>query len=65
VATTTGLIMQGSQLGHALGPPVLALIVSSFGGWHAAPLALGSAAAAGTLLSLALAVLERQRERFV
>ena len=53
-----------SQLGHAMGPPVLAVIVSSFGGWHAAPLALGSAAVVGLFLSLALATLERQKERF-
>jgi MFS family permease len=64
VATTTGLIMQGSQLGHAMGPPVLAVIVSSFGGWHAAPLALGSAAVVGLFLSWVLATLERQKERF-
>ena len=64
VATTTGLIMQGSQLGHAMGPPVLAVIVSYFGGWHAAPLALGSEAVVGIFLSLVLATLERQKERF-
>ena len=62
VATTNGLIMQGSQLGHTLGPPVMAVIVSYFGGWHAAPLALGSAAAVGIILSLILATLERQKE---
>ena len=62
VATTTGLIMQGSQLGHAMGPPVLAVIVSHFGGWHASPLLLGAAALTGISLSLVLAKLEREKE---
>ena len=63
VATTNGLIMQGSQLGHTLGPPVMAVIVSYFGGWHAAPLALVSAATVGVVLSLVLATLERHKEK--
>lgn len=59
VATTSGLIMQGSQLGQVLGPPLLALTVSRLGGWQAAPLLPGVAAFLGIILSLGLAVLER------
>ncbi|MBN2125562.1 MAG: MFS transporter [Deltaproteobacteria bacterium] len=61
VATTNGLIMQGSQLGQMIGPPALALIVSGPGGWQAAPWLLILAAAIGIGLSLALAVLEKRR----
>ena len=62
VATTNGLIMQGSQLGQTLGPPALALIVSKTGDWQSAPWLLATSAVAGIMLSLGLAVLERKRE---
>lgn len=60
VATTNGLIMQGAQLGQVLGPPILALIVSTLGGWQAAPALLIPAAGLGILLSFVLAALERK-----
>jgi len=62
VATTNGFIMQGSQLGQTLGPPALALIVSTTGSWQSAPWLLGLSAAAGMILSMVLATLERDRE---
>ena len=52
-------IMQGAQLGQVLGPPILALIVSTLGGWQAAPMLLIPAAGLGILLSFGLAALER------
>jgi DHA1 family inner membrane transport protein len=61
VATTSGLIQQGSSLGQVVGPPALALIVSTLGGWQAAPWFLGSVAAVGTFLSFFVARLERRR----
>jgi MFS family permease len=61
VATTNGLIMQGGQLGQVIGPPVLALMVSTGGGWNSAPWLLGGAAAVGVVLSLGLAALERRQ----
>lgn len=59
VATTNGIVMQGSQLGNVLGPPALAMVVSRFGGWQAAPLLLVLIAALGIAFSLRLAALER------
>jgi MFS family permease len=61
MATTNGLIMQGSQLGQVVGPPVLALIVSRLGGWQAAPILLVSAAGLGIVLALGLAWFERTK----
>lgn len=61
VATTNGLIMQGSQLGQMIGPPALALVISTGGGWHAAPWLLCCSALLGILLSFWLAFLERVR----
>jgi MFS family permease len=61
MATTNGLIMQGSQLGQVVGPPALALIVSRLGGWQAAPILLVSAAGLGIVLALGLAWFERAK----
>lgn len=63
VATTNGLVIQGSQLGNVVGPPALALTVSQFGGWHAAPLLLVSIAALGIALSILLGLMGRSRPR--
>lgn len=60
VATTNGLLMQGSQLGQTVGPPALALLVSRYGGWHVAPWPLCTAALIGIALSFYLAYLERK-----
>jgi MFS family permease len=53
VGATTGLLMQGSNLGALIGPPITAALVTS-GGWSAAAklttAALGCAALAGTFL---------------
>ena len=53
VGAATGLLMQGSNIGGLLGPPITAALVSS-GGWPAAAwltsVALGIVAAAGTFL---------------
>jgi len=61
VATTNGLIMQGSQFGQTVGPPVLGLLVSGYGGWHVAPWLLCTAALMGAGLSFCLAYLERRQ----
>lgn len=53
LATTTGIMMQGGNLGSMLGPPVVAAVVAAGGGWHAAPWLLASV----TGLTLVLAVL--------
>jgi MFS family permease len=61
IATTSGLITQGSQLGQVIGPPVLALIVSAGGGWKAAPWLLASSAVVGVCLAASLGLLERSK----
>ncbi len=62
IATTSGLITQGSQLGQVIGPPVLALIVSAGGGWRSAPWLLGSSAVLGVCLAAGLGLLEKAKE---
>jgi len=57
IATTNGVLIQGTQLGQVLGPPALAWLVSKTGGWHVAPWLLGGVAAAGAGLGLGLAAL--------
>jgi predicted MFS family arabinose efflux permease len=60
VATTNGLIVQGSQFGQVVGPPLLAWTVSATGTWQAAPWLLVTSAFLGTALSLVLGVLEKK-----
>ncbi|RPH87416.1 MAG: MFS transporter [Desulfobacteraceae bacterium] len=60
VATTNGLIVQGSQLGQVMGPPLLAWMVSATGTWQTAPWLLIPAALLGVALSLVLAFLEKK-----
>lgn len=59
VATTNGLIMQGSNLGQSIGPPTVAAIAAAAGGWQWSPAVLLTAAAVGAALALALRALER------
>ena len=54
VSTTTGLMQQGSALGQFLTPPLIALVVSSTGGWSATWLVTGTLAAANVVLALAM-----------
>ena len=51
VGTSQGLLMQGSQVGHLVGPPVLAAVVSGFGGWSAAPWFMITCSSAGMVLT--------------
>lgn len=60
VATTNGLIMQGSNLGQSIGPPLAAAIAASAGDWHLTPLVLAVAGALGFAVALALRALERR-----
>ncbi len=59
VATTNGLIMQGSNLGQVIGPPAIAALAARAGDWTWSPLVLGTAAGVGVLLALRLRALER------
>jgi MFS family permease len=60
VATTNGLIMQGSNLGQSIGPPAVAALAARVGDWHLSPLVLIASAALGVALALVLRTLERR-----
>ena len=60
VATTNGLIMQGSNLGQTIGPPAIAALAAQVGDWHLSPLVLSASAALGVALALVLRALERK-----
>jgi MFS family permease len=63
IATTNGLIMQGSNLGQMIGPPAVAALAAGVGDWSWSPLVLCLAAALGVALSLQLRTLTVQRAR--
>jgi MFS family permease len=60
VGTVMGLMLQGSGIGQVLGPPILAEIVTGFGGWGYAPLFTVCAALIGIAATAGLAVLARR-----
>ncbi len=60
VATTNGLIMQGSNLGQTIGPPATAALAAAIGGWQWSPAVLVFAAAIGVVAAMALRALERR-----
>ncbi|MBO6783574.1 MAG: MFS transporter [Alphaproteobacteria bacterium] len=60
VGATTGLMMQGSQLGQLVGPVAMAWVVTATGSWDFGPVTLVVAAAAGILLAFALRGIERR-----
>ena len=60
-AATNGIMMQGSNLGITLGAPVMAMAVTSAGGWHGGIWVMAAASAAGLALSLGLGRLEKAR----
>ena len=63
VGATTGLMMQGSQLGQLVGPVAMAWVVTNLGGWNFAPVTLVSAAVIGSALMFALRRIETRRLR--
>lgn len=58
VGTTSGLILQGSNIGHLIGPPVLALIVGGTGGWQGAPWLFIISGFLGLMLALVIRRIE-------
>ncbi len=60
IATVNGLVTQGANLGILLGPPMLALVVTGFGGWAAAPLLTTACAAVGIGLAVYIGICERR-----
>jgi cyanate permease len=60
VATTSGLVMQGSNLGQAIGPPAVAALAVATGSWAWSPLVLLALATACALFALGLRRLEER-----
>jgi cyanate permease len=54
VSTTAGLMQQGSAVGQFLTPPLIALVVSSSGGWSATWQVTGAMACANIALALVI-----------
>jgi len=61
IGVVNGLMMQGSNLGSLTGPPIMAFIVSTSGGWHGAIWHSALACLVGVGAALALARAEKQR----
>jgi hypothetical protein len=61
VGATTGLMMQGSQLGQLVGPVAMAKVVTVTGSWNNAPITLVVAAVTGSALMLLLRWIEMRR----
>ena len=61
VGATTGLMMQGSQLGQLVGPVAMAWVVTSTGSWDYGPVTLVVAAALGCFLAFGLRAIERAK----
>jgi len=61
VGATTGLMMQGSQLGQLVGPVAMAWVVTSTGSWDFAPVTLVIAAAVGSALMFGLRRIETRQ----
>ncbi|MGB0572901.1 MAG: CynX/NimT family MFS transporter [Alphaproteobacteria bacterium] len=61
VGATTGLMMQGSQLGQLLGPVAMAKVVTVTGTWDSASITLIIAAVTGSGLMLLLRWIETRR----
>jgi MFS family permease len=55
-----GIIVQGSNVGHLLGPPILALLVGAFGGWDKSGWFLLVAGFAGAGLALGVRFVEKR-----
>jgi MFS family permease len=63
VPLVNGLIVQGSNLGQTLGPPVVAAVAAASGGWRNTPFIFCIAAALGLICAWRIGVLERRVAR--
>lgn len=61
VATTTGLMQQGSAAGQFASAPLVASVAAATGGWSSTWLATGPLAVAGLAVALAIAYVDRRR----
>lgn len=62
VATSYGIMIQGTQLGSLTGPPIVAAVVSSKGDWQAASWILFLVGLIGLASSFGLRSIERRKE---
>lgn len=60
VGTCNGLVVQASNLGQMLGPPILAALVGFVGGWQASPAFVASISLLGIGFALWIRRLERE-----
>jgi MFS family permease len=63
VPLINGLIVQGSNLGQTIGPPLVAAVASASGGWHNTPFVFCASAALGLICAWRIALLERHAAR--
>jgi hypothetical protein len=61
LATTVGWVQQWSALGQFVGPPLVAAVASTAGGWQWTWLATGACSVAGLVLTAGLSRLSAQR----
>ena len=52
IGTTNGLLMQGSNVGQMIGPPIAAAIVAATGTWASAPIYVVTAATLGIVFAV-------------
>lgn len=60
VSTTTGLMQQGSAIGQAVAPPMVAAVASAVGGWHASWWVLSTLALANVVVALTIGRFDRR-----
>jgi CP family cyanate transporter-like MFS transporter len=53
-STTMGIVVQASHIGQLLGPPTVAMVAATVGGWQASPLVLVPVATIGLAAALSL-----------
>jgi nitrate/nitrite transporter NarK len=62
IGATNGLMLQGSNLGNTIGPPLLAAIVAASGQWHDGRYLLWASLGLCTVGALALRIVEKRRD---
>ncbi len=61
VGTVNGMLLQGSNAGQVIGPPLAAFVVTASGGWHGALLVIAAACTGGLAVAFAIRRFESRR----